>query len=457
MASNYVSAGLETIAEIIYRFVHGDEFNNHFSADDLSKFFAVTCNKFLHSFGQNLKPKKKFHKYKNKEASLLYYCRDVGWFDDSELIVDSGGYQISVGILDELKCKVLVDLYHEFLQEYVNIYDKAFILDVPPGPGCVLYDNFNQVYEMNKKTYDMAVNLPSNVRDKLIYIHHFRTPKLWEIYTRILDEGEMFDKFNYHATGGVVVNQRSDVLIPCIIYILPIIPLINRAKACGRTHLEFHILGGSSFRDILFYELFSIHVMKIHGIDLKITYDSSSIYKSLMIGRQIYILNGEIVYKTCIRTASLETKWSGETTVIQAYRNAIQEMSRKHGLQVIPMEYVYDPKTGTFPYELRLYTSLYVLYFFAEMQEHLKKKAKEVYPIYESGETTKFINEVGEILKNLNHGNMTAKTRSKSNSIPKSLDMLTDLDESYCKYIVDRYLARDEFLELSKKKGPLTI
>ena len=33
------------------------------------------------------------------------------------------------------------------------------------------------------------------LNDKIIYIEHFRTPKLWNIYTKILDENNLFDKF----------------------------------------------------------------------------------------------------------------------------------------------------------------------------------------------------------------------------------------------------------------------
>ena len=110
---------------------------------------------------------------------------------------------------------------------------------------------------------------------------------------KILDENNLFDKFKHFSTGGIVANMSTDLIIPCIIYILPLIPLLNRAKKFGRKYLNFHILGGAGFRDVLFYELFKIHVMEKHGIELNITYDSSGIFKALMIGRFIHIVKNE--------------------------------------------------------------------------------------------------------------------------------------------------------------------
>ena len=41
----------------------------------------------------------------------------------------------------------------------------------------------------------------------------------------------------------------------------------------------------------------------------------------------------------------------------------------------------------------------------------------------------------------------------KSNSVVRSLDMLKDLDEVYCKYIIDKSLSKDEFTWLETDLG----
>jgi len=57
--------------------------------------------------------------------------------------------------------------------------------------------------------------------------------------------------------------------------------------------------------------------------------------------------------------------------------------------------------------------------------------------------------KISEVTRNMNEGKKTKKQISKSNSVITSLDMLTKLDEEYCKYIVTKFLEKDEFTSLS--------
>ena len=47
---------------------------------------------------------------------------------------------------------------------------------------------------------------------------------------------------------------------------------------------------------------------------------------------------------------------------------------------------------------------------------------------------------------------MSRKQKSKSTSISRSLDMLRNLDENYCHYIVNKSLSKDEFVDLTNDK-----
>ena len=53
--------------------------------------------------------------------------------------------------------------------------------------------------------------------------------------------------------------------------------------------------------------------------------------------------------------------------------------------------------------------------------------------------------------RRLNQGKLTKKQKIKSNSISKSLDMLKNLDEDYCQYLITKHLAKDEFINLDEK------
>lgn len=453
MSSGYVLAGFEILTTIIDAFLFSPNFKRNFSREDLRNFFENKCAGMLHSFGTNFNGRKKFDKFVKKEIRTLNYCRDIGFYGNTEFILDSGGYQASIGVFDERETNIIYDLYYQFLNDHVDKYNRAFILDLPPGPGCKLFKSFKEVYEWNKKSYLEAANFPKEVRDKIIYIHHFRTPKLWDIYTKILDENNLFEKFNNFGTGGIVANMATDLIIPCIIYVIPLIPLLNRAKKAGRKYLNFHILGGAGFRDILFYELFKIHVLETHGIELEITYDSSGIFKALMIGRFIHILKDESVFKTNIRSSSLNMRHkNSDMKIIDLYRESLNGFADENNFKRINMNTIYDSKTGTFHEDVRLYSMLYVLNNYSKMEMILGQKAQEIYQLYKGKETAEFNNEIENITRRLNSDKITKKQRAKASCVAKSLDMLTNLDEEYCKYLITKFLIKDEFNELKKKR-----
>jgi len=87
----------------------------------------------------------------------------------------------------------------------------------------------------------------------------------------------------------------------------------------------------------------------------------------------------------------------------------------------------------------------------------MREFVDRVYPIYESGDLEEFYQESFDITRIINQGNLTKKQKIKSYSIPRSLDMLTSLDEDYCYYIVNKYLSKDEFIELDEDTRLMTF
>ena len=455
--SGYILAGFETLATIVDNFFLGKRgrFENNFTREQISHFLANIGAGFLHSYGQDFPGKKKYDKYNQKEYDLFVKCREMRIFDECNLIADSGGFQISIGKLTRRESELLFEMYYEWLEKSYKVYDKAFILDIPPGPGCEIFKDFKDVYDINLKSYEIARELPQHVREKIIYIHHFRTPRLWEIYTKLLRDHEFFPDFNFHGTGGIVANMSGDMSIPCIIYVLPLIPLLNECIKYGRNYLNFHILGGANFRDILFYELFRITTKQVHDIDLNITYDSSGIYKQVMHARFVHVADqlGHI-RKMSIKSDNLDKNFSGDHfggyRVEEMFEKVLNECARKYGFKEISTDGVYDNTTKTFHEDVKVYSILYTLGIYAHLQEGMREFANESYPVYESGEVEEFNQMCLMTTRILNQGKLTKKQKIKSHSISKSLDMLRDLDEDYCKYIVNKCLSKDEFMELEK-------
>lgn len=458
--SGYILAGFETLATIVDNFIEGrrGRFTENFTRKEISKFLSSTVSGFLHSYGQDFPGKKKYNKYNQREGELFKKCRDMRIFDGCNLIADSGGFQISIGKLTRRESNLLYDMYYNWLEDYHEVYDRAFILDIPPGPGCEIFKNFSDVYNLNLESYQRAKNLPDHVRKKIIYVHHFRTPKLWEIYTKILRDYDMFDSFEYHATGGIVANMASDMTIPCIIYILPLIPLLNECKRLGKNHLNFHILGGSNFRDILFYELFNIVVKNRHNIDLNITYDSSAIYKQVMHARFMHVKDEEgYVRKMNIKSNNVDKRFLPELSVHDTCQKVFDELSEKWNFKKIAIDGIYNPETDTFFEDVKVYSMLYTFNLYSEIQQWMRGFASRVYPIFESGCREEFYHECLEATRILNQGKLTKKQKIKAHSIPRSLDMLADLDEDRCKDIVDKFLSKDEFVNLDEKTRILHI
>ncbi len=458
--SGYVLAGFETLATIMDNFIAGrrGRYENNFTRSEISNFLSKTTSGFLHSYGQDFSGKKKYDKYNLKEGTLYTKCRDMDIFDDCTLIADSGGFQISIGKLTRRESDLLYNMYYEWLVDYKDSYNKAFVLDVPPGPGCEIFHNFEDVYKKNLESYQTAKHLPDDIRKKLIYIHHFRTPKLWEIYTKIMREYDMFDSFEYHGTGGIVANMASDMTIPCIIYVLPLIPLINEAISKGKDYLNFHILGGANFRDVLFYELFTKVVKVKHNFTLNITYDSSGIYKQVMHARFLYARDEHGCYrKMNIKSDNIKMKFFPNLSVEDSMEKVLNEFARKWNFKEISVDGIYDPARNTFWEDVKVYAILYILNLYSEIQQQMREFANKVYPIYESGDLEEFYKQCFDITRIINQGNLTKKQKIKAYSIPKSLDMLATLDEDYCHYIVNKYLSKDEFMELDEKTKVLSI
>jgi hypothetical protein len=453
LSSGYVVAGFEVLTTIIDNFIFSPYFDNNFSRQDLINFFETKCNKFLHCIGADFKGKKRYDKFIKKKISLLNYCRNSEFYGNSEFFLDSGGFQLSIGVLNKDESLNLQNLYYDFLNQYHSKYDRAFIFDMPPGGGCTVFKTFKDVYDENKKSYLKAAEFPQNIRDKIIYIHHFRTPKLWEIYTKILDENDLFDKFKYHGTGGIVANLSTDLAIPCIIYVLPLIPLLSRAIKSKRTFLNFHVLGGAGFRDILFYEMFRIHIMEKYNIELNITYDSSGIFKALMIAKFIHIIKDNSVFKINIGTPNLDMRHKNfNFKIIDLFREGLNKFSIDNNFKKLSFDSPYDPKTGTFYENVRLYSMLCVLNNYSDMTIYFRNIVGELYDLYKNKLYAEFNEKIELITRRINGNKITKKQTSKSSSLINSLDMLTNLDENYAKYLVDKFLSKDEFLNLQKNK-----
>jgi hypothetical protein len=451
-----VCAGLETVSSMLELFLLSPDFKNNFTPADISKFNSHTTSKYLHSFGQNFVGKKSYKNYIKKEAHVLSKCKNTGFFDGCEFFLDSGGYQASIGLIGKDQIECFTDLYYEYVEKHSNLFDRAFILDLPPGPNCKLFSNYDEVYKMNLDSYNRAVALPDEIRNKIIYVHHFRTPEMWRVYNDILDTDDMFDKFKYHSTGGLAANTIGDMLIPCIIYSLPLVSLIKRTLKYKRDILYFHILGAATYRDILFYELFKEVCKRYHGITLEITYDSSTFFKALMVGRKVPVLDGDLIRTADMRSVKLDKRFlsDGKNTENFIFEN-IHNICEKYGISTPVVSNIYNPVTNSLYFETRIYLMLYFFGLFSDIEQRCRDISKILIDFYDDGQFEQFNSILSNMTQMMNGGRITKKQTAKSQNVIRSLDMIKDLDEDFSEYIVNKFLIKDEFIELTGGKSLL--
>lgn len=445
-AGNYVCAGVDTYCTLMSKFI--DTMPGFFDDEQLKQMMAESINSFLFSFGTgiNYKSKKlsKNHVKKFLESNETVITRP--FMSETKMLWDSGGFQIANGALYTKDMPGFIDLYYNLIAGHKDKYTNAFILDLPPGPGSAdIFENYEQVEDINRLSYQKAAALPQDVKDKIIYIHHFRSPALYDTWMKFLDEG-LADGYNYFGTGGIVASMSTDTKIPIIIYAVPLTSILNYALKKGIKEFKFHVLGGANFRDVFCHKLFEHHVKVVHDIDLTITYDSSAIFKGLAIGRYVQVLDSHgNIMKMDLRSSALPMRFMDQniTNEDNVYR-ICNDLAEKYGLTKLNKvdHPIYCPTTGTLNRIVHMYLICHIFKMYRTVEQMSEDMVQKVYPIWQS-DPGEFNKQCTDFTAKLNQGKRSAKLKAKS-ALWTSLDFLTKLDEEKARDIVVKFMDGDD-------------
>lgn len=448
-AGNYVCAGVDTFLQLMENFI--DNNPGYFDEKQLNDMLHNSINSFLYSFGTgvNYKSKKLSKNHVAKFIDCMERVIAKPFMKDINMYWDSGGFQIANGGLYTKDMPGFIDLYYDLLKDHKEKYTYSFILDLPPGPGSVeIFNNYKEIEEINRQSYQKAQELPQEVKDKIIYIHHFRTPNLFKIYSKFLEEG-LADGYNYYGTGGIVANMASDVRIPIIIYAIPLACILNYAKKNNLKDIKFHVLGGANFRDVFCHQLFEKHVKEFHGINLTITYDSSAIFKALAIGRYVQTFTqwNEVV-KMDIRSKNLPLRFRDEgITVEDNVYKICNEMAELYNFKPLNKKDnpIYNVEKNTLSRDVHMYLISYIFTTFHKVEQLSKQVADEAYEYYKDSEDGdwKFNDVCCKFTRLLNQGKGTTKQRKKS-SLYNTLKFLEELDLDWCENLVNKFMRGDD-------------
>ena len=417
------------------------------SDEACNAFLLKNCNKHLSSIGvciEKNKPmtskfieryQKQFDKFKNQR-----YLQDV------EVMVDSGGFSIQVGQVLKEDVPLMIQLYHQFLETNYQYFSYAFMLDIMPGYSDCIYDTFAEMEEKNKLSYERSAQLPEEIRKKMLYIHHFRTPNMNRAFKKLMFEDGLADYFENFSTGGLVAFNKSRKTIPVTLYVIPLTHMLIYAKKRGLKKFRWHILGATEFKEILTHKLLEHHIRKVHGIDIEMTFDSSTMFKTLALGRYVYTLDKDekILRKMTLREDLLHNQWHNQGKIEDVYMGFLNDIARQFGMKELSKEREPIYKDHVMTRLSYMYGMFHVLDVFNTTEKVACDIVKEIYPIYESGETALFDAVIEKHMVNLNCGVYSKNIDSRTVSVYNSLKVLEKLDMEYCDYLVNSYLGQDE-------------
>ena len=446
---NYVIAGGDTICSLYTNFF--EKYNNDqiFDEQKFKTFLCNNINRFLYSYGTGLSyvTQKISDKHSERISKTVNTIKSSTFMNNSHLYMDSGGFQVANGAVKTEDMPRFVDMYIQFLHDNINLYNKAFSLDLPPGPFSSVFSSYSQMEELNRLSYTKFSQLPQEIKDKILYVHHFRTPTLNNTWSKFLWEEDLADGIKNFSVGGIVANNSTDICIPVIIYALPLADIVLYCKQKGLRSFDFHVLGGANYIDIFYHNLFSHHIKKVHDIDVRITYDSSGIFKGLAVGRFMPVFKSDgILYKMDLRSPTLHMKFDMEKSIQDVTYEKINSIASKYGMKEInPVDHpIYDIQRDTFNRSVHMYLMMCIMRLYRELEFYCKNYINDIYPLYENGMIEQFEDACADIASRLNEGKLTKKIKAKSCSICKSLDILTNLDRQYNAFLIEKFMANDD-------------
>ena len=459
-SSGYVCAAGDTLTALMGHFI--DLSNGSYLNDDqFSQFLSNTVDKFLYSFGANVdyQRKKLADNHAEKFLKVIKFILKRPFMKNIKLYLDSGGFQVAQGAFLPKDIPVFTDLWYNTVKENPNLFSYAFIQDIPPGPASAeLFNSYKEIEDLNRESYLKCKKiLPADiVRDKIIYIHHFRTPSLFDIWHRFLFEENLAEGFTYFGTGGIVAQLATDTDKPFILYVIPLNSMIQYAKMKNIKQMKFHILGGANFIDVFYHQLFSYHIKQYHKIDIDITYDSTALFKGLSLGRFVQVVNPlGCLEKMDLRSAELQRRWHDDTIENYCYK-ITNDVATRHNFKLLTKEKdpIYDER-NTLSRSIHMYLMAYMLDFYKLMEAFAINEVHRIYPIYLAGEKERkhFNEECYEIVRKLNQGKESTKQFHKSQSIYNSLKILEKADLDWSRQIVEKTLFKDDIQELKGTDG----
>ena len=365
------------------------------------------------------------------------YNEDVKKTIRNPLLIDSGGFDVNTGKFDRKKTFKLYDAYYDYLENYKNNYDQAFVLDLCPGENTIAFNNWGEVEKINNDSYNRCAILNQEEKNNYIFVFHMASNRVEKIWSALLDE--YFDKYNYFGIGGLAGTSQSSMGRSLKVS-LGLYKTLKKCVESGRKVLNFHFLGIGVNNYVLLFELFKKHIKEIHGIDVNITYDSSVVFSQLTKNKTLnyFDMDDELFHRVKMKPRELHLKFKDKGIGSELICDVINKFSRKYNLRP-DIKNIYDSKNKS---ETSAYQVLSVLRYFESFKDianYCKKSIDNIYDFYKAGDYENFIDAYATVNKNLNYNNKKTYVIEKNlNTMLNSLKLLIDFDDNYYKYFIGK-------------------
>jgi len=449
---NYVVASGDCIVNFFGRFLKDHNDQSVFDAPTLKNFMMNNINRLLYSFGSGLSSKchNVSEKRIEKVSKVVDSMRACPFTDEATIFIDSGGFQACLGYINIKDLPYYCDLYCKFINEKYKNFDMCYSMDVPVVKDGI-FKTYDELEYHNRMNYTKFQQFPQEVKDKVFYIHHFITPRLYKIWSKFMFQDGLAEGFTNFSVGGIVAGSGSDHIIPLVTYCIPLSDIVKYCKEHRIKKFNFHLLGGASVSDIFYHQMFTKHIKKVHKIDVNITYDSSTLFKGLAVGRftRAFKSDGNL-YPMDLHSDILKIKFDKELTVEDCIYNFMNDISDHYGMKHLdPVNFpIYDNNTNTYHRAIHMFLMLHEMRLFREIEMMCQEAVDELYELYVQNKRVEFGDACCNYIKRFNAGRVSEKLNLKCSNLSKSLDILTNCDHEHNKHLVDKYMSNDDVAEM---------
>jgi hypothetical protein len=183
--------------------------------------------------------------HQQRKQAIVDYFKLVKSLN-GERVVDSGGFSIIQGRVPFEGIDEYVEYYLDFLEN--EEYDFIFSPDIPWGFEEERLQDKRIIHALNYKVTHktlQVINRKPEIRDKFLYIYHFKMPGQLEVWNKIHEELELDKHIIHRAIGGLVGVKGKNRKIDFTIFMSMIFRVFWDYYQAGNfvEELRIHLLG----------------------------------------------------------------------------------------------------------------------------------------------------------------------------------------------------------------------